>query len=127
MPTVIERLERLSGSGAPLTWVQEATDDDLQWEYLNSDLLVMASRGEGFGLPVVEAISHGLPVLARDLPVFRELLGDEGDYFRLDSELPAAILKRLHSTDPVRFDADRLVTWAESAKEVLGAIGRVRG
>jgi glycosyltransferase involved in cell wall biosynthesis len=126
MPSVIERLERLSRSGAPLTWVQEASDDDLQWEYLNSDLLVMASRGEGFGLPVVEAISHGLPVLARDLPVFRELLGDEGDYFRLDSELPAAILERLHSTDPVRFDADRLVTWAESAKEVLGAISRVR-
>ena len=37
--------------------------------------LLMPSFAEGFGLPVIEALRHGTPVIASDLPVFREIAG----------------------------------------------------
>jgi alpha-1,2-rhamnosyltransferase len=121
---LLERLREVSDSGRPLTWLADASDLDLQWEYLNADLLVMPSRGEGFGLPVVEAVAHGVPVLARDLPVFRELLGDQGDYFQRDWDVPDAILRRLNSSEPVAYVPDRLVTWSQTAQDLLRALGR---
>ncbi|WP_370457271.1 glycosyltransferase [Herbaspirillum sp. SJZ107] len=40
-----------------------------------------ASEGEGFGLPLIEAARHGIPIVARGLPVFREVAGDHAHYF----------------------------------------------
>ncbi len=36
----------------------------------------MPSLNEGFGLPVIEAINSGIPVVASDIPIFREILGN---------------------------------------------------
>lgn len=124
MPSIIDRLQDLHDSEKPLTWIVGASDDELRLQYLDADLLVMASRGEGFGLPIVEALAHGVPVVARDLPVFRELLGDEGSYFRLDADLADAILRRIRSSDPIAFVPDRLVTWGETAQDLLSALQR---
>jgi len=52
--------------------------------YAVSDVLFLPSASEGFGLPLVEAAAARLPVVATDLPVFREISGDSGRYFRLD-------------------------------------------
>lgn len=119
---LVERLERLNRSEPRFTWLRDASDLDLAWEYLNADLLVMASRGEGFGLPIVEALAHGVPVVARDLPVFRELLGDTGDYFILDGDLPSAIRNRLASSAPIACVPSQLVTWRETLADLLGAM-----
>lgn len=51
----------------------DASDELLDLLYARCDGLLLPSHGEGFGLPVAEALGHGKPVLARDLPVFREL------------------------------------------------------
>jgi glycosyltransferase involved in cell wall biosynthesis len=50
-------------------------DPDLATVYSRADVLVMASRAEGFGLPVLEAMSHGVPVVISDAPALVEVAG----------------------------------------------------
>lgn len=51
---------------------------DVQSHYAHSSIYVLSSRWEGFGLVMLEAMAHGLPVIASDLPITRELLKDRG-------------------------------------------------
>lgn len=44
--------------------------------YAGASVLVMPSVYEGFGMPVIEAFARGVPVVASDIPVFREVAGD---------------------------------------------------
>lgn len=58
------------------------TDDDtLLMLYRASCGLIMASKGEGFGLPIIEAAYFNKPVLVRDIPVFKEIAGSGASYF----------------------------------------------
>ena len=51
---------------------------EVQEYYAHSSMYVLSSRWEGFGLVMIEAMAHGLPVIASDLPITRELLKDKG-------------------------------------------------
>lgn len=75
--------------GRRLFWLRGITDSDLSRLYGAAAALLMASEGEGFGLPLVEAARVGCPVLARDLPVFREIAGGHARYFA--GEDPASL------------------------------------
>jgi glycosyltransferase involved in cell wall biosynthesis len=52
------------------------SDDDLAALYTGARALVIASDDEGFGLPAVEALACGTPVVACDVPALREVLGE---------------------------------------------------
>jgi FkbM family methyltransferase len=67
-----------------LFWFEGVDDATLAALYQQADGMLLASEGEGFGLPLVEAAHYGLPILARDLPVFREIGGDRVTYFSDD-------------------------------------------
>ena len=75
------RLKAHRELGRRLFWLDQANDAELLALYQRSSALLAASAGEGFGLPLVEAAQHGLPILARDLPVFREVGGEHARYF----------------------------------------------
>ncbi|TCM18700.1 glycosyltransferase involved in cell wall biosynthesis [Novosphingobium sp. PhB165] len=62
-------------------WFDSADDYMLVALYEVADCLVAPSRGEGFGLPIAEAEQFGLPVLARDIPVFREIAPQGTTFF----------------------------------------------
>lgn len=49
------------------------TDDELSDLYASHGVVVVPSRAEGFGLPVIEGLQHGRPVVASDIEIFREL------------------------------------------------------
>jgi glycosyltransferase involved in cell wall biosynthesis len=108
--------------GRRLLWLDGASDELLAEAYAGSAGLVAASYGEGFGLPVIEALAHGTPVLARDLPVFREVGGDLLDYF--DDDAPDALARRITAWLPVRRPPQpaaiaALPRWADSAAALL--------
>ena len=54
----------------------------IQKHYSNAQVYVLSSRWEGMPLVLVEAMSHGLPIITSDLPVSQEILGDFGLYFK---------------------------------------------
>jgi glycosyltransferase involved in cell wall biosynthesis len=62
--------------------------------YKFADLFVFPSLFEGFGLPPLEAVSLGCPVVLSDIPILREIFGEAGFYFNPYSEedLARAIL-----------------------------------
>ncbi|MGC9208162.1 glycosyltransferase family 4 protein, partial [Acidithiobacillus sp.] len=68
-----------------LFWMENASDSLLIQLYAHSTALLAASLAEGFGLPLIEAAKHGLPIIARDIPVFREVAGDHAFYFQGES------------------------------------------
>lgn len=80
-PEIVERLRLHPESGQRLFWLQGISDEYLDKVYASSSCLIAASAGEGFGLPLIEAAHHGLPCIARDIPVFREVAGDNACYF----------------------------------------------
>lgn len=80
--TLAERLRHHAQSGQRLFWFGQAGDALLAHLYSECDALVAASLGEGFGLPLIEAAQHGIPIIARDIPVFREVAGEYADYFQ---------------------------------------------
>ena len=67
--------------GKNLFWLAGISDEFLEAVYLASSCLIMASQGEGFGLPIVEGAQRGLPMIVRDIPVFREVAGPHASYF----------------------------------------------
>jgi glycosyltransferase involved in cell wall biosynthesis len=64
--------ERL-GIADRVVWIAGITRDDLITLMQAADVLVQPSLYEGFGLPVIEAMACGCPVVASDIPVFREI------------------------------------------------------
>jgi glycosyltransferase involved in cell wall biosynthesis len=95
--------------------------DELAQLYRDAAALVLPSRYEGFGLPVVEAMASGTPVVAAPDEALREVAGDAA-VFAPAEELAAAVERALA-------DRDRLVaagleraqrfSWDETARRTL--------
>jgi glycosyltransferase involved in cell wall biosynthesis len=116
--------------GPPDDYVDEATKKEL---LRDCRALVHPSRFEGFGLPVLEGLAHGAPVVCSDLPPHREIAGDAamyapaGDVAAFAAALlavhrDAALRARLATTGHARaadFAPERTAAaWAQTHREV---------
>jgi glycosyltransferase involved in cell wall biosynthesis len=77
----VSLLESHPELGKRLFWLKGISDEYLEELYRTASCLICASEGEGFGLPLIEGARHGLPLIARDIPVFREVAGEGAFYF----------------------------------------------
>jgi glycosyltransferase involved in cell wall biosynthesis len=81
---IVEIVGRMRGHpelGKRLFWLEGISDEYLELVYAASTCLIAASEAEGFGLPLIEAAQHELPIIARDIPVFREVAGEHAFFF----------------------------------------------
>ncbi len=112
-----------------LTLLGPVSDAVLAGLYRDAQVLCMPSLGEGFGLPVLEAMASGLPVLASDLPAIREVAGDAallvapGNADALADALTrilgdAPLRERLRAEGPARAAA---FTWEATAEATVRA------
>lgn len=97
----LDRDQTLHGHVVELT---DCSDDELAAHLANARALLFPSHAEGFGLPLVEALALGVPVIASDLPVFKEI--GQGIPSLVDSNdrdaWEAAILDYAHPESAVR-------------------------
>ncbi len=117
------RIRRHPQFGQRLMWFESGSDAELDYAYRHASALIFASRCEGFGLPLVEAMQYGLPVIASDLTVFREIAGDYPTYFDLAAERSLdRALARAENAAPgalARPAARHWLSWADSARMLL--------
>lgn len=69
-----------------LFWLEQVNDNDLLWLYEHCSGVVVASHGEGYGLPLIEAISHNKPTLVRNLEVFEEVADGKNNITFFDTK-----------------------------------------
>ncbi|HIH0800635.1 TPA: glycosyltransferase family 4 protein [Vibrio cholerae] len=75
-----------------LFWLEKVDDEELVALYGISDVLIAASEGEGFGLPLIEAAQYNKVIFSRDIPVFREVAKEYALYFESKEDLKELIL-----------------------------------
>lgn len=98
-----------------LFWLDNAGDADLAYLYPRAQALIFPSFAEGFGMPLVEAAQYGARVIASDIPVFREIGGEDAVYFDLLDSQSLATRVRAALADnktPCRIP---IVSWQASA------------
>ncbi|MGZ4954213.1 MAG: glycosyltransferase [Methylobacter sp.] len=127
IPQIVERLRQHPELGKRLFWLDGISDEYLEKVYAASTCLIFASEGEGFGLPLIEAAQSKLPIIARDIPVFREVAGEHAFYFNSEchGDLAQSLSEwlRLHAVGqhPTSNHIPWL-TWKESAKKLLNMV-----
>ncbi len=123
-----ERLARLAPQ-ARLVFHDGVTDADYARLLANATALVHASRAEGFGIPLVEAMRLGTPVVVSDIPIFREIGGDAALFF--DPDDPRSMVTALRALErdgewerrsEASVAAAARYTWAASAERLLELI-----
>ena len=125
---LVRRLTSHPRHGTHLAHFGDLTDAELDHAYRHARGLVFPSRAEGYGLPIVEALAHGMRVFASDIPAHREVGGPWCVYFSPTdaASLAAAIVAfERDGAFPAACPGPGYVapTWREAAGQLLDIIG----
>jgi glycosyltransferase involved in cell wall biosynthesis len=125
IPQIINTIKTHKELNKRLFWLSGISDEYLEKIYASSTCFIIASEGEGFGLPIIEAARHKLPIIARDIPVFREIAGDSAYYFPNDKS-PQTLANTIENwlnlykenRHPKPYGI-KYITWKENVKRLL--------
>ncbi|WP_337879013.1 glycosyltransferase [Rheinheimera sp.] len=127
MSSFTEQIKQHPEFGKRLFWLEGISDEYLLEVYANASCLLIASVGEGFGLPLIEAAQHQIPLLVRDIPVFREVAGNYAFYF--DGATPVELAHSVQQWIALyskgmhpRSDDMPWLTWSDSAKQLISVL-----
>jgi glycosyltransferase involved in cell wall biosynthesis len=118
-----------------VSWFPEVQIEHLIALYQGADGLVQPSIYEGFGLPLIEAMACGCPVVATDIPMFRDVLGGAGLLVTGDgADAFGRALASLAKSEPWRadlraagFERARGFSWDRCAQQTLGVMRKAAG
>ena len=129
---IIKKIKEISRKHTWLEWDQNCNDQKLKQAYLESDVVIIASEGEGFGLPVIEAMLENKTLIVRDIPVFREIIPKEylnnvSWFGGSGEEIEALLLKHINESKIVKVNAGREIgqviadrfSWSRCCKDLL--------
>lgn len=109
-------------------FLEHVPDDELEALWQLADAAAFPTKGEGFGLPVIEAMDRGLPVACSDIAVLREVAGGLAHLFSIDDPAQAAtqIAAALgdQAGEPARRERAAQYTWAHAAELTWDAYDR---
>lgn len=116
--------EKLEGEGIiNFGWLRE---EDMPKLYNSADVYVHTSEYEGFGLPILEAMACGVPVVASNKASIPEVVGDagilvdfDGDVVKNFVEAILGVLDKKEGIDKRALERSRLFTWEKTAEETL--------
>ena len=128
MSNFINEIKNNNNFNKKLFLLQGVSDEVLESIYENSSCLIAASEGEGFGLPIIEAAKKKIPLILRDIPVFREVAGPFAHYFENNNNpltIAETIIKWIglfkNNAVPLSEGIKRQ-TWNETSKQILAII-----
>jgi glycosyltransferase involved in cell wall biosynthesis len=123
-------LRSLAGSAeSRLSFRDGVTDLEYATELAGAFALVSASKDEGFGIPLVEAMEHGIPLVLADIPIFREIGEDAALYF--DPSSPEQFAKQIrkleesgkwHEVSSRSTERGTFFDWNKSATKLLDVL-----
>lgn len=124
---IIKRVQSHPQYEKKLFWRSSASDLELSMEYAAADCLIASSFAEGFGLPIVEAGYFGKPIIASDIPVFREVSAKSvhTDFFEVGNSQALADCINRFTSRPHQGDMEavqRWENWTESAENLREVI-----
>lgn len=124
IPQTVQYMQALQEKQPLFLWLSGISDEYLERIYAASTCLLMPSLGEGFGLPLIEAAQHQLPMIVRDLPIFREVAGAYATYFSgLEAQdLATAVQQWLQLYEQGQHptsEAMPWLTWEQSAQQLV--------
>jgi alpha-1,3-rhamnosyl/mannosyltransferase len=114
----------MAGDRPDITVTGHVADDDLAAIYTGARALVLPSDDEGFGLPTVEALACGTPVVACDVPALREVLGDRATFVECD-DLTRLLAVAAEATRPA--PGPPPWTWEDAARSTWATYRDVAG
>lgn len=129
-PARRSELQALVPDGARVVFSNGVTDAEYGDLLRRATALVTLSRAEGYGLPMIEAMAAGTPVVASDIPIFREVAG--GAALLVDPDSPEAFAEAVSALDDPQHwrSASKAglkraaeYSWETSARELLAAAG----
>lgn len=123
-------LRDLAGTSAHQLVFHNGVSESKYHELLDSAVsLVHASHDEGFGIPLVESMARGIPIVVSDIEIFHEIGGDAAEYFQGDNPGDfAAAVQRLDSEttwlerSELGMKQASLFDWERSASALLGLL-----
>jgi len=125
---LIEQIHNNPNLNTHLFWLDSINDEYLKKIYEVSTCLIGASEAEGFGLPLIEAAQYKIPMILRDIPVFREVAGEYAYYFKNDKNstvLAETITQWMEmynlNTHP-KSDGMPWLTWKQSKQQLLDVV-----
>lgn len=105
-----------------ITILSSITDSELAYLYSHAQALIAPSLMEGFGLPGLEALVVGTPVIASDIPVFREVYGKHATYFDHSSAKDLIRAVGARSSRPSSCPLKYSRTWSDTAIDIAEVI-----